>query len=136
VPVSRSVDELLADAREGLERIDAARAFVEHGEGAMLVDTRPLEQRQAHGTIPGARVIGLHVLEWRLDPQSPWREHDLADHDRRVFVLCREGYSSSLAAARLQQLGLHRATDVIDGFDGWRAAGLPIDPWSEDGAGG
>jgi rhodanese-related sulfurtransferase len=132
VTVPRSVDELLADARARLERIDATTAFAEQRDGALLVDTRPLELRRAHGVIPGARVIGLNVLEWRLDPQSPWREDDVPDHDRRVIVLCQEGYSSSLAAARLQQLGLHRATDVIDGFDGWRDAGLPIEPWTRD----
>jgi rhodanese-related sulfurtransferase len=127
--VPRSIDELLEEARAGLERVDARRAREEQTDGALLVDTRPSELRREHGAIPGARVIGLNVLEWRLDPQSPWREEDVADHDARILLICQEGYSSSLAAARLQQLGLHRATDVIDGVDGWKAAGLPIEPF-------
>jgi rhodanese-related sulfurtransferase len=127
----RSIDELLAKARAGLRRVTAREAFAELEAGALLVDTRTLEQRRAHGDVPGARRIGLNVLEWRMDPQSEWREDDVDDHDRRVIVLCQEGYSSSLAASRLQQLGLHRATDVIDGFEAWRAAGLPIEPCAD-----
>lgn len=127
----RSIDELLADARATYERVTASEAGAEQASGALLVDVRPLELRRASGDIPGARVIGLNVLEWRLDPQSPWREDDVTDHDRRVILICEEGYSSSLAASRLQQLGLRRATDVIDGVDGWRAAGLPLIPFSE-----
>ncbi|HEX6844382.1 MAG TPA: sulfurtransferase, partial [Actinomycetota bacterium] len=64
-------------------------------------------------------------------PQSPWREEELTDHEVRVLLICQEGFSSSLAAARLQQLGLWRATDVIDGVDGWKAAGLPLEPWTD-----
>jgi rhodanese-related sulfurtransferase len=71
--------------------------------------------------------IGLNVLEWRLDPASEWHIPEVTDHDAPVILLCQEGYSSSLAAARLQSLGLHRATDVIGGFDAWRDAGLPVE---------
>ncbi len=93
--------------------------------GALLVDTRPLEQRQRDGEIPGAIVIDRNVLEWRLDPSS---EHCIpqAVSDQRVIVICNEGYSSSLAAATLQRLGLRDATDVIGGFQAWAARGLPV----------
>jgi rhodanese-related sulfurtransferase len=129
----KSIDELLADARATYTRVTASEAAADQAAGALLVDVRPLELRREHGDIPGARVIGLHVLEWRLDPSSPWREDDVLDHDRRVILICQEGYSSSLAAARLQQLGLRNATDVIDGVDGWKAAGLRLVAWKEGG---
>jgi rhodanese-related sulfurtransferase len=93
-----------------------------------MVDVRTEAQRATNGEIPGAFAIGLNVLEWRLDPASEWRIAQATDHDVRVIVFCQEGYSSSLAAARLQSLGLHRATDVIGGFDAWRDAGLPVEP--------
>jgi rhodanese-related sulfurtransferase len=96
-------------------------------QGALLVDTRTSEQRAAGGEIPGAEAIGLNVLEWRLDPASDWRLPQATSHDIRVIVFCQEGFSSSLAAARLQSLGLHRATDMIGGFDAWREAGLPVE---------
>ena len=92
-----------------------------------VVDVRTSEQRAEYGEIPGAIPIGLNVLEWRLDPSSEWRNPAATDHDIRVIVFCQEGFSSSLAAARLQSLGLHRATDVIGGFEAWRDAGLPVD---------
>ncbi len=93
-----------------------------------MIDVRTETQRATHGEIPGAVAIGLNVLEWRLDPASEWRIPQATDHDVRVIVYCQEGYSSSLAAARLQSLGLHRATDVIGGFEAWTAAGLPVAP--------
>lgn len=124
----RSVDDLLKEARARYERVDAATAAREHGAGAILIDTRHQGYRRERGEVPGAITIGLDVLEWRLDPQSPWRIPEVTDHDVRIILMCREGYSTSLAVSRLLDLGLHRATDVIDGVDGWVAAGLPMDP--------
>ena len=122
----RTVDDLLRDARATLNRITPEQASAELEGGALLIDVRTETQRATHGEIPGAIAIGLNVLEWRLDPASEWRIPQAIDHDIRVIVHCQEGYSSSLAAARLQSLGLHRATDVIGGFEAWRDEGLPI----------
>jgi rhodanese-related sulfurtransferase len=124
----RTVDDLVAEARAGLERVTPEQAYAELGAGALLVDTRTSEQRAASGSIPGAEAIGLNVLEWRLDPASESRIARATGHDVRVIVFCEEGYSSSLAAARLKSLGLDRATDVIGGFEAWRDAGLPVEP--------
>jgi rhodanese-related sulfurtransferase len=110
---------------KGLDRIEAAQAAAELEEGALLVDTRPADQRAEDGEIPGATVIDRNVLEWRLDPASPSRIAPACGYDIRVIVICNEGYSSSLAAATLKNLGLVNATDVIGGFQAWRTAGLP-----------
>ena len=126
----RTVDDLLREARATLSRVMPEQASAELGDGALLVDVRTEAQRAANGEIPGAMAIGLNVLEWRLDPASEWRIPQATDHDVRVIVVCQEGYSSSLAAARLQSLGLHRATDVIGGFEAWQNAGLPVEPTS------
>jgi rhodanese-related sulfurtransferase len=91
----------------------------------MLVDIRPIHQRRAHGEIPGALIVERTVLEWRLDPRSTARLPIANRYDLPVIVVCQEGYSSSLAAASLRLLGLHRATDLAGGFDAWKAAGLP-----------
>jgi rhodanese-related sulfurtransferase len=127
VGAPKSVVDLLTEARAHLERISAGDARSEQEQGAMLVDTRTHEQLAEGGTIPGALVIGLNVLEWRLDPTSPSRIPEATGHDLRVIVLCQGGFSSSLAAARLQELGLSRATDVVGGFEAWRDAGLPVE---------
>ena len=91
-----------------------------------MVDIRTESDRAAEGEIPGAIVIDRTVLEWRLDPTSPSRLEQAKDHQVRVIVVCAEGYSSSLAAASLQDIGLVNATDVIGGFEAWKSAGLPI----------
>jgi rhodanese-related sulfurtransferase len=120
-----SIDRLLAGARSGLDRLAPRAAAEAVRAGALLVDTRPEYQRSADGDVPGAIVIERNHLEWRLDPRSDARIPEAA-HDRvRWIVLCDEGYSSSLAAASLRAIGLD-ATDVVGGFQEWRAAGLPV----------
>ena len=94
-------------------------------DGALLVDIRPQWQRDTEGAIPGALLIERNHLEWRLDPSSGARIPEAVDHDVAVVVVCSEGYTSSLAAASLQDLGLHRATDLVGGFQAWKAARLP-----------
>src|SRR5579872_7397393 len=120
------IDEVLERARGRLMRVEPEQAALEHSRGAMLVDTRTENQRAKDGVIPGALVIDRTVLEWRLDPTSPWRISDASSTDVRVILICNEGYSSSLAAASLQDLGLINATDVIGGFQSWREAGLAV----------
>jgi rhodanese-related sulfurtransferase len=123
----RSVDDLLTEARAGLDRVSPARAADAMRRGAVVVDIRPVELRRRDGVVPGAIVIDRNVLEWRLDPQCEYRIPEIARREHRIIVLCNEGYQSSLAAATLQQLGLD-ATDVDGGFQAWRAAGLPTTP--------
>jgi rhodanese-related sulfurtransferase len=123
--VSR-IDEVLADARARLDRVDPERAAALLADGALLVDTRPAWQRAEEGEFADALLIERNHIEWRLDPTSDARIPQATDHDRVWIVACSEGYSSSLAAASLQDLGLHRATDLEGGFRAWKAAGLPV----------
>lgn len=116
-----TVDEMLSACRSRLQRVPAERLADEIAAGALVVDTRPVEQRQRDGELPGAVVIDRNVLEWRLDPTSDHHLAQVTDHDVRVVVVCNEGYSSSLVAAGLQDLGLHRATDLIGGYQAWLA---------------
>jgi rhodanese-related sulfurtransferase len=117
-----NIDRLLERARSGLDRVSPGRLADEVAAGALVVDIRPVEQRQRDGDLPGAVVVDRNVLEWRLDPTCPHRLRSLAvDADSRIDLVCNEGYSSSLAAATLRSLGLRRATDLVDGFQGWLA---------------
>jgi rhodanese-related sulfurtransferase len=124
----RTVDDLLADARKRLDRLEPAAALRAVRDGAVLVDVRSDAQRAGDGVVPGAVHHPRNVLEWRADPASPWRDARLAAYDHHLIVMCDEGYQSSLAAANLQELGLHRATDLVGGFQAWRDAGLPVEP--------
>ncbi len=120
------MEDVLAAARKGVRRLTPAQAQSAARRGALLVDTGTETQRAQQGELPGAVVIDRTVLEWRLDPKSPWRVPEAVSADVEVVVVCREGYSSSLAAASLRAVGLHRATDLEGGFEAWLAAGLPV----------
>ena len=120
------VEEVLAAARAGVRRLTPHEAQAAVRAGALLVDTRTEVQRREQGELPGAVVVDRTVLEWRLDPTSPDRIPEASDPDLLVVVACRQGYSSSLAAASLRAVGLRRATDLEGGVEAWVAAGLPL----------
>ena len=117
----RSIEEILTEARAKLDRVDPAHLADEHASGALIVDIRPAEQRSRDGPLTWAVVIDRNVLEWRLDPACPRHIADATDYDTRIVIVCNEGYQSSLAAAQLRAIGLHRATDLIGGFQAWLA---------------
>ncbi|WP_307857628.1 rhodanese-like domain-containing protein [Paenarthrobacter sp. DKR-5] len=116
-----TIDQLLMESRTGLARVHPEDLDREISAGALVVDTRPIDQRNRDGVLPGAIVIDRNVLEWRLDPSSPSRLPDADYHARRIVIVCNEGYSSSLAAHTLQRLGLTQATDLVGGFQAWLA---------------
>ncbi len=122
---ARSIGEILAAARGRLSRLTPAEAHAACADGATLIDIRPAAQRAAAGEVPGSVVIERNHLEWRLDPASDARLPWVSGYDLRPIVICNEGYTSSLAAAALLDLGLDRATDVAGGYQAWRQAGLP-----------
>jgi rhodanese-related sulfurtransferase len=123
-----TIEQLLADARRGLQRVDPVAAHDAIASGATLIDIRSETQIERDGAVPGALVISRNVLEWRLDPASDHRHPLSPGLEDHVIVMCDAGYQSSLAAATLQQLGFDRATDLAGGFQAWRAAGLPVAP--------
>jgi rhodanese-related sulfurtransferase len=131
VPEGRlTVHDLLARARSRLERLDPRQASEAVRQGAFLVDTRSAEHRREQGIVPGAHIIHPNVLLWRLDPASGHQDPAVGGLERKIIVICAEGYSSSLDAARLQAIGFAEATDVIGGFEAWKRAGLPVQPES------
>lgn len=121
-----TVDDLLAEARSGLARLEPAGAFDAGRAGAVLVDLRSADQRYRHGVVPGSVHIPLSVLLWRCDPDSGHRNPAVPGLDGQLVLFCADGCSSSLAAASLQRLGFARATDLVGGFTAWKAAGLPV----------
>ena len=122
-----TIDQLLQRARNRLERLEPEQALEAQRVGALIVDTRSHDERARHGIIPGSLHVPRTVLEWRLDPDSPHRNAYACDLETRVVVVCADGYSSSLAAASLQDIGLVNATDIIGGFAAWKTSGLPVE---------
>ena len=124
----KTIDQLLAQARAGLVRVGPHEARDAISGGALLIDVRSESQRAADGIVPDAIWFARNVLEWRCDPSCEAHDDRVGGLERHVIVMCDAGYQSSLAAATLQQLGFASATDLVGGFQAWRAAGLPVAP--------
>ena len=118
-PDGSAIARLLEECQQDLDRVEPADLEAVAAAGALVVDMRPVEQRRRDGELPGAIVVDRNVLEWRLDPTSPHRLAIADDPERRVVLVCHEGYSSSLAAASLRSLGVARATDLDGGYQAW-----------------
>jgi rhodanese-related sulfurtransferase len=129
----RTIGDLLEAARGRIDRLTPEQARLEQNAGAVLIDTRCQELRQGSGVVPGSVHHPLSVLYWRLDPTSGYEDGRIADPARRVILMCAHGYSSSLAAATLRDMGFERATDIVGGFEAWAAAGLPVEPLAQAG---
>lgn len=126
MPPRKTVDQLLVESRARLARVEPREALAAVEAGALLVDLRSTDERERAGVIPGALHVPRSVLEWRVDPDSPARNPAVGGLDRALILFCAEGFSSSLAAATLQEIGFVRATELIGGFGAWKAAGLPV----------
>jgi rhodanese-related sulfurtransferase len=122
----RTIGEMLETVRASLDRLDPAEAAEAAARGALLVDTRSGEALASDGSIPGAIHVPLSVLFWRMDDTSGYSDPRLTDRERLVILVCAHGYSSSLAAATLHELGFARATDIVGGFEAWAEQGLPV----------
>lgn len=123
---SDSAEVLLEVARREIVRLTPAEAFNRQFAGSLLVDIRSDGARERDGVVPGSLHVPRTVLEWRLDPTSPWRNPYVTSHDGPPILLCDHGWSSSLAASTLRRLGHEGVGDVIGGFEEWCTAGLPV----------
>jgi rhodanese-related sulfurtransferase len=122
----KRIEEVLVEARRRLARLTPLQAMAAQREGALLVDTRSVDERVHEGVIPGSLHLPLSVLPWRLDPDCEWRHPEACDLAHHVVLVCADGFSSSLAAAMLQEIGFVRAADMIGGYRAWRSSGLPV----------
>jgi rhodanese-related sulfurtransferase len=123
------IDRMLEQERRLLQRLDPQEALeATRAGGGVIVDTRSHEQRLAGGVVPGSIRVHRNVLEWRVDPSAERYDERFRPFTGPLIVMCQQGYSSTLAAATLQRLGVLRATDMAGGFEAWVAAGLPVEP--------
>jgi len=125
LPLRRTAAELLSEAQSRISpRLDPTAALQALRDGAVMIDLRSSDERRREGLIPGSVHIPRSVLEWRLDPESGFSNPHL-EPGQRVIVFCAHGFSSSFAAVTLRDLGWWTATDIVGGYEGWKAAGLP-----------
>jgi MFS family permease len=131
-PLRRTAGELLAEAQSRIApRLEPTEAFEAARDGSVLVDLRSEDERRREGVVPGSIHIPRSVLEWRLDPDSGYANPHVR-LEQKVIVFCAHGFSSSFAAATLRDLGCRTSTDIVGGFAGWKAAGLPVLDMQED----
>lgn len=124
---AKTIADVLAVARGRITRYSPAAAFAAARDGAVLIDTRSSGDVDREGRIPGSVYIHRNVLEWRCDPSSGYSDPRVSDREVRLILVCNDGYSSSLAAASLVDLGFARAGDLEGGFRAWVQAGLPVE---------
>ncbi len=123
----RSIDTVLAEARARLQRLTPDDAWMGARRGAaLIIDIRTPTDRSRDGAIPGSLHLPRTVLEWRVDPASSRAHPAVGGFERLLVLVCNEGYSSSLAAVALHEIGFVNATDIVDGIRGWERAGLPL----------
>lgn len=122
-----AIERLVDQARARLQRVKPDEAAEAARGGGLIIDIRSETQRATDGLVPGAIVVPRNVLEWRVDPTDDYHDEKIVSRGGPLIVMCDEGYQSSLAAATLLDLGIEDATDMVDGFQGWRAAGLPVE---------
>jgi rhodanese-related sulfurtransferase len=132
-PARKTIHDLLRESRARLARLTPEATLDAQRQGALVIDTRSSDQRRRTGIIPGSIHVPRSVLEWRVDPDAAPEFHNPHVHglEQRLVLVCADGYSSSLAAATLQDLGFVHATDLDGGFAAWRDAGLPVSPAPE-----
>ena len=113
---------MLAEARARIVRYTPFEAAA--ADDVLLVDLRSVDERERAGVIPGSKHVPRSVLEWRADPTCESHDPELAG--KRLVLVCAQGYSSSLAAASLVDLGVD-AGDLVGGFDAWAESGFPVE---------
>ncbi len=124
---SRTASELVAEAKQRVENLGPDQVAEELQRGdTVLVDLRESEERQQHGSIPGAVHAPRGMLEFYADPTSPYHRQGF-DPNRRTILHCASGGRSALAADTLRQMGYANVAHLDGGLKAWQAAGLPVD---------
>lgn len=124
-PPRQTINDVLHTARAATRQFLPQAALQAVQQGALLIDTRTPTERQQEGVIPGSLHLPRTVLEWCCDPASGYANPAIKGFDQTLIVVCAEGYSASLAALSLKQLGFVNAGNLDGGYRGWKAAGLP-----------
>ncbi|WP_306046886.1 rhodanese-like domain-containing protein [Nioella sp. MMSF_3534] len=121
------VKTLVAEAKAVIETISPADALAraEAGE-ALLVDIRDVRELDREGRIPGAFHAPRGMLEFWIDPDSPYHKPPLAT-DKTLVLFCASAWRSALSAKALQEMGVETVAEIDGGFTAWKKAGLPVD---------
>ena len=127
--ITRGVKQMVGDANSRIETLPAADAVGLHGrDDVVLVDIRDPRELERDGHVPGAFHCTRGMLEFWIDPASPYHKPVFAQ-DKRFVFFCAGGMRSALAAATADEMGLKPVAHIEGGFGAWKKAGGPVEPW-------
>ena len=125
--ITKGYKALLEEARREIEEIPAAEAIKLVGDpGVLIVDIRDPRELQIEGRIPGSFHAPRGMLEFWVDPESPYFKPVFGE-DRKLVLHCAGGWRSALAAQTLQRMGLKPVAHIVGGFGAWKEAGGPVE---------
>jgi rhodanese-related sulfurtransferase len=126
--VKKGYKQLLAEAEAVVETLTVDQAIAEHGSGnVVFVDLRDPRELDREGRMPGAFACTRGMLEFWIDPESPYHKPIFAE-DKRFIFFCAGGWRSALAARTANEMGLENVAHVEGGFGAWKKAGGPVEP--------
>lgn len=126
-PVPRTAAQMVSEARSRVEFLTPEQVIREVVDGALLVDLRERDEREANGVIAAATHAPRGMLEFWADPTSPYHRAEF-DPSRRIVLHCASGGRSALAADLLQQMGYRRVAHLEGGLKAWKESGHPVEP--------
>jgi rhodanese-related sulfurtransferase len=127
MPITKGYKQLMAEASRKIRTLGIDEVKSKHGDpGVVFVDIRDVRELEREGMIPGALHAPRGMLEFWVDPDSPYFK-EIFGADREFVLYCQSGWRSSLATATLQEMGLARVCHIEGGFSAWKNAGLPVE---------
>lgn len=126
MPITKGYKQLVSEAHDRVRTLSLDEAKAKLGsEDAVFVDIRDVRELEREGMIPGAFHAPRGMLEFWVDPESPYYK-DIFGSDKEFVLYCGSAWRSSLAAAALQDMGMDKISHVGGGFKAWKEAGLPV----------
>jgi rhodanese-related sulfurtransferase len=127
MPITKGYKQLLAEANAQIDTLPTADAIAYHADpDVVFVDLRDPREREREGKIPGAFSCTRGMLEFWVDPESPYAKPIFAE-DKRFVFFCASGWRSALAAKTAMDMGLARVAHIDGGFSAWKKAGGPTE---------
>ena len=126
--IVKSVKSMVEAAKREIKELTASEAVTLVGrDDVVLVDLRDPRERERDGKVPGSFNVTRGMLEFWIDPQSPYYKERFGE-DKTFVFFCAGGLRSALAAKTAQDMGLKPVAHVLGGFKAWKDAGGPVEP--------
>ncbi len=127
MPVTKGIEKLIDEAMGQIETMSTAEAIERHGdENLVFVDIRDVRELDREGMVPGAFHAPRGMLEFWVDPDSPYHKDIFSDPNKTFVLYCQSAWRSVLATKTLNDMGMDNVRQFENGFNGWKEAGGPV----------